>query len=111
MPGKFVADRLINWAALRHQVRLAAGMLDQDGAQVRGCNVGYVEALGASVALYQRNDRHLAARSAADASALPSMFVGFLAANVGFVNLDNLVLATKRIGFINVVCRFAQTMK
>ena len=44
-----------------------------------------MEAAGFAVALDQRNNRHLAAGAAADTLALPSVFVGFFAANVGLV--------------------------
>jgi len=51
MPGVFAGDRRIDGTTVRHQVRLAIRVLDQDRPQVRGRNVGDVKALGASVAL------------------------------------------------------------
>ena len=51
MAGEFVADRPVNRAAVRHQVRFAIGVLDEDRAQVCARHVGDVEALGASVAI------------------------------------------------------------
>src|SRR6266852_544743 len=60
MPGKFVTDGHINLTVVRHQVRLPAGVLDEDRPQVRSGDIGYMEALSAPVSLDQRHNRHLA---------------------------------------------------
>jgi len=52
-----------------------------------------MEAAGLAAALDQGDDRSLAAGAAADTLALPSVLIGFFAADIGFVNLNDLVRA------------------
>jgi PAS domain-containing protein len=80
-------------------------------AKVCRRHIGDVEALGAPVTLYQRHYRHFAARAAANALALPRVFVGFLAADIRFVRLYNLVSAAQWAGFVGIVRRLAQAME
>ena len=51
-----------------------------------------MEAAHAPVALYQRNNRSLADRAAPEILALAGVLIGLLAAEIGLVNLDNLVV-------------------
>ena len=93
MAGELIADLRVDRAAVGHHVRFARGVLDDDGAKVLARHVGDMKAPGLTVSLDQGNDRHLAAGAAADALALPSVFIGLFAADVGFVDLNHLVLA------------------
>src|ERR1700723_3293198 len=83
--GELIADARIDRAVVGHNVRLAAGVLDDDRAQVLGRDVGDGKAGGFAVALDQRDDRHLAAGAAADTLALPGVLVALFAADIGFV--------------------------
>ena len=55
-----------------------------------------MEAAHAPVAFDKRNDRSLADRAAPKIFALAGVLIGFLAAEIGLVNLDNFVGSAER---------------
>src|SRR3954454_8980581 len=57
-----------------------------------------MKAAHAPIALNQRNDRSFTHRAAPEILALASVLIGFLSAEIGFINLYNLVVSAERPG-------------
>ena len=103
--GKITADTPIDRAAVSHQVAGLVDVRDDDRLQALGGHIGNMEAAHAPIAFDQRQHRSLWRDDV-----LP---VGRLAADVGFVGLDDFVSAAERphvVGKMQVGHRLADTV-
>src|SRR5258708_19994999 len=92
VPRELVADLRIDLTLVSHQVRFAAGVLDDDRAQRLCRHIGDMEATRLAATLDQGDDGHLADRTTARMLPLAGVFVLLLAADVRLISFDNLVL-------------------
>ena len=93
---KTCADAGIDRATIGHQVGGLINVHGDDRAEGFCGHVWNVETAHGTVALDQRNDGSLVGSALTAGGALPSVLVGFLAANVGFVDFDHLARAAER---------------
>src|SRR3546814_5457968 len=87
MPGELFANRGIVRARVRHEKGLAVGVLHEDGPQGLGVDVGDVKGAHFALTLHQRD------HSLFPGNVLTFVGIARLAADVGFIGLDNLIPA------------------
>src|SRR3954451_8181346 len=93
VPAELATDCRINRAFVRHDVRGSVDIGHNDRAQGLGADIRNMKRSHLTVELHQRNDGSFIDWSTrAILAALRFVFIAFLAANVGFVYFNDLVL-------------------